>query len=80
MTLAMSGATPEDAGLASGLINIGMSWTQAIMTIFLGNLIVLVPMLLIAGGFAFGRSGEGWFARFMRSAEDAMPQLTDGGI
>jgi len=24
--------------------------------------------------------GEGWFARFMRSAEDAMPQLADGGI
>jgi NCS1 family nucleobase:cation symporter-1 len=34
--------------LASGLIAIGMSWTQAIMTIFLGNLIVLVPMLLIS--------------------------------
>jgi NCS1 family nucleobase:cation symporter-1 len=34
--------------LASGLIGIGMSWTQAIMTIFLGNLIVLVPMLLIS--------------------------------
>ncbi len=34
--------------LASGLIALGMSWTQAIMTIFLGNLIVLVPMLLIS--------------------------------
>jgi NCS1 family nucleobase:cation symporter-1 len=34
--------------LASGLIAIGMSWTQAIFTIFLGNLIVLVPMLLIS--------------------------------
>ncbi|HEX5910948.1 MAG TPA: cytosine permease, partial [Thermoleophilaceae bacterium] len=34
--------------LASGLIAIGMSWTQAIMTIFLGNLIVLIPMLLIS--------------------------------
>jgi nucleobase:cation symporter-1, NCS1 family len=34
--------------LASGLIDLGMSWTQAIMTIFLGNLIVLVPMLLIS--------------------------------
>ena len=34
--------------LASGLIGIGMSWTQAIFTIFLGNLIVLVPMLLIS--------------------------------
>jgi NCS1 family nucleobase:cation symporter-1 len=41
--------------LASGLIGIGMSWTQAIMTIFLGNLIVLVPMLLIShAGTKFG--------------------------
>ena len=34
--------------LASGLIAGGMSWTQAIGTILLGNLIVLVPMLLNA--------------------------------
>jgi nucleobase:cation symporter-1, NCS1 family len=34
--------------LASGLIAGGMSWKQAIGTIFLGNLIVLVPMLLNA--------------------------------
>jgi NCS1 family nucleobase:cation symporter-1 len=34
--------------LASGLIAIGMDWVQAILTIFLGNLIVLVPMLLIS--------------------------------
>jgi NCS1 family nucleobase:cation symporter-1 len=34
--------------LASGLIAIGMSWTQAIFTIFLGNLLVLIPMLLIS--------------------------------
>jgi NCS1 family nucleobase:cation symporter-1 len=41
--------------LASGLIALGMSWTQAIMTIFLGNLIVLVPMLLIShGGTKYG--------------------------
>ncbi|WP_073952691.1 NCS1 family nucleobase:cation symporter-1 [Streptomyces kebangsaanensis] len=32
--------------LASGLINLGMSWYQAVMTIALGNLIVLVPILL----------------------------------
>jgi NCS1 family nucleobase:cation symporter-1 len=32
--------------LASGLIAIGMNWVQAIITIALGNLIVLVPMLL----------------------------------
>jgi len=34
--------------LASGLIALGMSWTQAIFTIFLGNLIVLVPMIAIS--------------------------------
>src|SRR5436190_19077227 len=36
--------------LASGLIDpkIGMNWSQAIFTIFLGNLIVLVPMILNA--------------------------------
>ncbi len=34
--------------LASGLIAGGMSWKQAIGTIFLGNSIVLVPMLLNA--------------------------------
>src|ERR1700682_1312905 len=34
--------------LASGLIAGGMNWWQAIGTILLGNLIVLVPMLLNA--------------------------------
>jgi nucleobase:cation symporter-1, NCS1 family len=34
--------------LASGLIAGGMSWFQAVLTILLGNLIVLVPMLLNA--------------------------------
>src|ERR1700750_768615 len=34
--------------LASGLIAGGMSWKQAIGTILLGNLIVLVPMLFNA--------------------------------
>ena len=34
--------------LASGLIAEGMSWLQAIVTILLGNLIVLIPMLLNA--------------------------------
>ncbi len=32
--------------LASGMIDKGMNWWQAIMTMFLGNLIVLVPMIL----------------------------------
>src|SRR5262249_28394592 len=34
--------------LASGLIAGGMSWREAIATILLGNLIVLIPMLLNA--------------------------------
>ncbi len=34
--------------LASGLIDSGMSWSQAMWTIFLGNTIVLLPMLLNA--------------------------------
>ena len=34
--------------LASGLIEGGMNWKQAVATIFLGNLIVLVPMVLNA--------------------------------
>jgi NCS1 family nucleobase:cation symporter-1 len=33
--------------LAASLIESGMSWDQAVGTVFLGNLIVLVPMLLI---------------------------------
>ena len=34
--------------LAAGLVDGGMSWRQALVTILLGNLIVLVPMILIA--------------------------------
>lgn len=34
--------------LASGMIADGMNWWQAVATIFLGNLIVLVPMILNA--------------------------------
>jgi NCS1 family nucleobase:cation symporter-1 len=34
--------------LASGLIDTGMSWSQALVTILLGNTIVLLPMLLNA--------------------------------
>jgi nucleobase:cation symporter-1, NCS1 family len=41
--------------LAAGLIQGGMSWWQALFTILLGNLIVLVPMVLIAHpGTRFG--------------------------
>ncbi|HZQ37676.1 MAG TPA: NCS1 family nucleobase:cation symporter-1, partial [Dehalococcoidia bacterium] len=34
--------------LASGLIGSGMNWSQAVVTIFLGNAIVVVPMILNA--------------------------------
>jgi nucleobase:cation symporter-1, NCS1 family len=34
--------------LASGLIGTGMNWSQAILTIFLANVIVLIPMILNA--------------------------------
>jgi NCS1 family nucleobase:cation symporter-1 len=34
--------------LAAGLVGAGMNWWQAVVTIMLGNLIVLVPMVLIA--------------------------------
>ncbi len=34
--------------LAAGLVDGGMSWWQAMLTILLGNLVVLVPMVLIA--------------------------------
>src|SRR5438309_9496468 len=34
--------------LASSLIGGGMNWWEAILTIFLGNLIVLIPMVLNA--------------------------------
>ncbi|HQT84380.1 MAG: nitrate reductase [Acidiphilium sp. 37-64-53] len=33
--------------LASSMIGAGMSWSEAVLTVFLGNLIVLAPMLLI---------------------------------
>ena len=34
--------------LASGMIAGGMNWKQALVTVFLGNLLVLIPMLLNA--------------------------------
>ena len=34
--------------LASGLIDQGMNWSQAVLTVFLGNVIVLMPMILNA--------------------------------
>lgn len=41
--------------LASGMIGAGMTWWQALLTVFLGNLIVLIPMTLNAHpGTAYG--------------------------
>lgn len=45
--ISMSACVPTYM-LASGMIEEGMNWWQAIATIFLGNVIVLVPMVLNA--------------------------------
>lgn len=41
--------------LAAGMISVGMSWWQALLTVMLGNAIVLVPMILNGhGGTKYG--------------------------
>lgn len=41
--------------LAAGLISSGMSWDEAVLTVFLANFIVLIPMLLIGhAGVKYG--------------------------
>ncbi|MBI2390337.1 MAG: NCS1 family nucleobase:cation symporter-1 [Deltaproteobacteria bacterium] len=45
--ISMSACVPTYM-LASSLISEGMSWSQAVLTIFLGNTIVLLPMVLNA--------------------------------
>ena len=45
--ISMSACVPTYM-LASSLIDEGMNWWQAVLTIFLGNIIVLVPMILNA--------------------------------
>ncbi|HED52991.1 MAG TPA: nitrate reductase [Phycisphaerales bacterium] len=41
--------------LAAGMISQGMSWWQAVLTVMLGNLIVLIPMILNGhGGTKYG--------------------------
>src|SRR5579862_7522505 len=45
--ISMSACVPTYM-LASGLISGGMNWSQAILTIFLANVIVLIPMILNA--------------------------------
>lgn len=51
--------------LAAGLVSEGMAWWQAIMTVLLGNVIVLVPMILI--GHAGAKHGVP-FPVLLRSA------------
>ena len=43
--------------LASGMIAGGMNWSQALFTVFLGNVLVLVPMLLNAHAGALYPTG-----------------------
>src|SRR3954471_5893773 len=45
--ISMSACVPTYM-LASGMIEEGMNWWQAVLTIFLGNLVVLAPMILNA--------------------------------
>src|SRR5260370_96729 len=55
--------------LASGMIAGGMNWKQAIFTVFLGNVLVLIPMLLNAhAGARYGIP----FRRFARAPFDAL--------
>ena len=55
--------------LAASLIQGGMDWKQAVFTVFLGNTIVLVPMLLNSHpGARYGSPVPGARARLVRSA------------
>ncbi len=55
--------------LAASLIQGGMNWKQAVATIFLGNVIVLAPMLLNSHpGAKYGIPFPGSGSRFVRSA------------
>ena len=55
--------------LASGMIAGGMNWKQALFTVFLGNLLVLIPMLLNAhAGARYGIPFPVFARRHARSA------------
>jgi NCS1 family nucleobase:cation symporter-1 len=54
--------------MASGFLTLGMSWWQSLLTIFLGNVIVLIPLLLNASagckyGIPFPMFAKVWFGR-----------------
>src|ERR1700693_4065258 len=54
--------------LASGMIAGGMNWKQALFTVFLGNVLVLIPMLLNAhAGARYGIPFPGYFALWSRA-------------
>ena len=55
--------------LASSLISEGMNWYQAVLTVFLGNVIVLIPMVLNAhAGTKYGIPFPGLLPRVVWSA------------
>jgi NCS1 family nucleobase:cation symporter-1 len=62
--IAMTACVPSYL-LASGLISEGMAWWQAVLTIFLGNVIILIPMVLV--GHAGAKHGVP-FPVLLRSA------------
>ncbi|WP_304453371.1 NCS1 family nucleobase:cation symporter-1 [Nocardiopsis sp. YSL2] len=67
--------------LAGGLVAVGMDWRQAVLTIALGNLIVLVPMVLT--GHAGARYGIPYpiFARASFGLRGAnLPALLRGAV
>lgn len=52
--------------LASGMISLGMNWWEAVLTIFTGSVVVLVPILLVAHagtryGFPYPVFARLWF-------------------
>ncbi|MDR3128690.1 MAG: NCS1 family nucleobase:cation symporter-1 [Tannerellaceae bacterium] len=54
--------------MASGFLTLGMNWWQSLITIFLGNVIVLIPLLLNASagckfGIPYPMFAKIWFGR-----------------
>ena len=52
--------------LASGMISLGMNWWQAVLTVFTGSVVVLIPILLVAHagtryGFPYPVFARLWF-------------------
>ncbi|HEY0382796.1 MAG TPA: cytosine permease, partial [Candidatus Elarobacter sp.] len=52
--------------LASGMISLGMNWWEAVLTIFVGSCVVLIPILLVAHagtryGFPYPVFARLWF-------------------